>query len=76
MDAACEKWPNLRLRWQALRDRLIHTAAKEGQVLRYEAGLFGIQVPASEGTPELWLICQLKGDTLTVRSVMFDGASP
>ncbi len=70
IDAACERWPGLRTHWLAIQQRLVHTAAREGQAIPVHAGLFGIQFPATEIAPGLNLVYQLKGDTLTMHSVV------
>lgn len=70
IDSACEHWPGLRSHWHAIRERLVHTAAQEGQAIRIHAGLFGIQFPSTEAAPALNLVYQLKGETLTMHSVM------
>lgn len=70
IDDACERWSGMRKHWLAVRERLVLTGAQEGQPLRIHAGLFGIQFPATEAAPALNLVYQLKGDTLTMHSVM------
>jgi hypothetical protein len=74
VDGAEERWPRLRERWNAVKERLIHTAARDGLPVKIEAGLFTVQFPPAEEAPGLNLVYRLKGDTLTVLSVMFDGA--
>jgi hypothetical protein len=55
-------------RWEAIKARLVQTAAREGTPVRGQgAGLFTIRI---DGAPEIWIVYQLHGDTLTVHSLM------
>jgi hypothetical protein len=72
VDEEISRNEHIRPRWEGVKDRLVHTAAKEGTPLRgMEAGLFAVAIEATALVGPIWIVYQLSGDTLTVHSVQF-----